>query len=75
MVVIGGRGTIIGSVVGAFLVVTTSELLRAYAEVIYNLIIFGLLMTIFAIYAPGGIIGLVKKGQKQISVIIRFSQK
>jgi len=75
MVVIGGRGTIIGSVVGAFLVVTTSELLRAYAEVIYNLIIFGLLMTIFAIYAPGGIMGLVKKGQKQISGIIRFSQK
>lgn len=60
MVVIGGRGTIVGSVIGAFLVVMTSEVLRAYAEVIYNLIIFGFLMMVFAIYVPGGIVGLTQ---------------
>lgn len=60
MVVIGGTGTIIGSVIGAFVVVTTSEALRAYAEVIYNLIIFGSLIMVFAIYIRGGIMGLIK---------------
>jgi len=66
IVVIGGRGTIVGSVIGAFLVVTTSEVLRAYAAVIYNLIIFGSLIMVFAIYVPGGIMGLIHWGRDRL---------
>jgi branched-chain amino acid transport system permease protein len=66
MVVIGGTGTIIGSVIGAFIVVTTSEALRAYAEVIYNLLIFGSLIMVFAVYIRGGIMGLIKSAANRL---------
>jgi branched-chain amino acid transport system permease protein len=57
MVVIGGMGTLVGPIGGAFLVYATSELLRDVGG--YQLIVFALLVIIFARFFRQGLWGLV----------------
>ncbi len=56
MVVIGGMGSLTGSIVGAVLVYLGSEWLRRFGDV--QLIVFALLVILFARYVPGGLWGL-----------------
>jgi branched-chain amino acid transport system permease protein len=57
MVVIGGMGTLVGPIGGAFLVYATSELLRDVGG--YQLIVFALLVIVFARFFRQGLWGLV----------------
>jgi branched-chain amino acid transport system permease protein len=55
MIVIGGLGSISGSVLGAVLFITLTEGLREFAQ--YRMILFSLLLIIIMIVRPQGILG------------------
>ena len=55
MIVIGGLGSITGSVVGAVLYITLTEGLREFAQ--YRMVLFSLLLIIIMIVRPQGILG------------------
>jgi len=59
MVVIGGIGSLIGPLVGAFLVYVSSEMLREVGGI--QLIVFSLLVIIFARFFREGLWGLAKR--------------
>lgn len=56
-VIIGGSGTILGPVIGAFVVVFLPEYLR-FADS-FRLILYGLLLVLATIFMPRGIVGVV----------------
>lgn len=58
MVIIGGEGTLAGPIVGAVLVTFLPEVLRVAEQ--YRMVFFGLILLISIIYAPSGIVGLVR---------------
>jgi branched-chain amino acid transport system permease protein len=63
--VIGGRGTIMGPILGAFLLVPIREMARTYIGTTYlgaHLVIYGLIMVIVILFLPHGIEGPIKKG-------------
>ncbi len=55
MIVIGGLGSISGSVLGAVLFITLTEGLREFAQ--YRMILFSLLLIVIMIVRPQGILG------------------
>ena len=59
MVIVGGRGTIAGPILGALIYVGILELLRATGPL--RMVIFAALMTLSVIYLPGGLISLMKR--------------
>jgi len=58
MVVIGGLGTLVGPIGGAFLLYPTSEILREFGG--YQLIIFALLLILFARFFRHGLWGMFR---------------
>jgi branched-chain amino acid transport system permease protein len=58
-VFVGGRGTMLGAVVGSVLLVTMSNIFSGYAQLSAGL--FGLLLVVVLSLAPGGIIGSIVK--------------
>jgi branched-chain amino acid transport system permease protein len=54
MVVIGGLGSIYGSILGALLLTLLPEMLRAFQD--YDIIVYGLLLISMTIYLPGGLV-------------------
>jgi branched-chain amino acid transport system permease protein len=54
MVVIGGLGSVYGSVLGALLLTLLPEMLRALQD--YDIIFYGLLLVSMTIYLPGGLV-------------------
>lgn len=56
MAVIGGMGSFVGPILGAFLLEVLSEYIRIYGE--YHLLLFGLVALAIARFAPEGIVGL-----------------
>ncbi|WHH61477.1 branched-chain amino acid ABC transporter permease [Petroclostridium sp. X23] len=61
MVVLGGMGSIIGSVVGAVVLVVAPEMLRFLVN--YRMILYGLMMIIVMIYKPEGFWGISKRAK------------
>ena len=59
MVLLGGSGTLIGPAVGAGVIVLLENLISAYTD--RWLIILGLLYVFVVMFAPGGILGIVKQ--------------
>ncbi|MGH7263284.1 MAG: branched-chain amino acid ABC transporter permease [Candidatus Rokuibacteriota bacterium] len=57
MAVFGGLGTIWGPVLGALLLFSLSEALR-FVGVVYNLIAVGLVIMVFVVFLPRGLVGL-----------------
>ncbi len=56
MSVVGGNRTILGAVVGAFVLTGLSEALRIFQA--YRLVIYGAILILTVIYMPNGLIGL-----------------
>jgi len=54
MVVIGGLGSVYGSILGALLLTLLPEMLRAFQD--YDIIFYGLLLISMTIYLPGGLV-------------------
>lgn len=59
MVLIGGRGTIIGPVIGAALLITLPEALRFVKE--YYLLMFGIVIWLCVVAMPDGLAGLGRR--------------
>ncbi|MBT8368209.1 MAG: branched-chain amino acid ABC transporter permease, partial [Deltaproteobacteria bacterium] len=59
MTVIGGMGSYLGPIIGAFVLNILSEYIRAYGE--YHLLVFGLIALTMARFAPAGIVGIWQK--------------
>jgi branched-chain amino acid transport system permease protein len=57
MVVIGGRGNLWGAVLGAVLLTVVPELLRGIGD--FRLIMYGLALTLVALFLPGGLSGVL----------------
>ncbi len=62
MAVIGGMGSFIGPILGAFVLEVLSEYIRIYGE--YHVLLFGLVALGVARFAPEGMVGLIKKRWK-----------
>jgi branched-chain amino acid transport system permease protein len=61
---LGGLGTAIGPVLGAFVIMPMAELLRSYLGAVFqglHLAIFGGFLIIVMLYFPGGIAGALKR--------------
>ena len=59
MAIVGGQGTVLGPILGAFLLTPTSEITRAYlggSLVGLHLIIYGAVLIVAVIFLPNGII-------------------
>jgi len=59
MVIIGGEGTILGPIVGAFLITFLPEILRFTEE--FRIFIFGFILLFTILFAPKGVTGLLVK--------------
>lgn len=57
MVVIGGMGSLSGAIFGAVLIYLGSEWLRGFGDI--QMIVFALLVIVFARYVPGGLWGMM----------------
>ena len=60
MVIIGGKGTMYGPLLGALFYISAPEALRAVGEV--RMIIFGFAVVLFVLYLPGGIWPVIIRG-------------
>jgi branched-chain amino acid transport system permease protein len=65
MTVIGGLGSFVGPVIGAFCLEILSEYIRAWGE--YHVLVFGLVALVVARFAPKGLVGIYKawRGKKR----------
>lgn len=59
MVVVGGLGSIAGSVIGATLLVVVLEALRAFKST--QEIVFGAILLVFVVFCPGGLVSLLRR--------------
>jgi branched-chain amino acid transport system permease protein len=60
MVIIGGLGSIYGSLLGAVLLTLLPELLRAFQD--YDIIVYGLLLITMTMFMPGGLVKGIPAG-------------
>jgi branched-chain amino acid transport system permease protein len=60
MVIIGGLGSIYGSLLGAVLLTLLPELLRAFQD--YDIIVYGLLLISMTMFMPGGLVKGIPAG-------------
>lgn len=67
MAAVGGLGTIVGPVIGAFVIQFISEFLRGYG-VTYHLILVGLVVVAVTLYFPGGMFGVKRRGGRLVPV-------
>ncbi len=68
IVVLGGMGSILGVILGAFILILLPEYLRAFSE--YRMLVFGASMTLMMIFRPQGLISNLRqtyqyKGSKE----------
>ncbi len=54
MVVVGGLGTVYGSLIGAAILTLLPELLRAFQD--YDIVIYGLVLILMTMFMPGGLV-------------------
>jgi len=59
IVVLGGMGSILGVIIGAFILILMPEYLRAFSE--YRMLLFGLIMVVMMIFRPQGIVSGVRR--------------
>jgi len=75
MVVLGGMGSVTGSYLGAFLITVLPEVLRFLGQ--WRLVIYSLVLILFMIFRPGGLLGSAEIGdliRLRISRLARGSQ-
>jgi branched-chain amino acid transport system permease protein len=68
-VILGGSGTLLGPVVGAFAVVFLPEYLRIANE--YRLVVYGFVLVVATIFMPRGLVPLLEKGLSALAGLLR----
>jgi len=69
MVVVGGMGTLIGSVCGAILLTMLPELLRGIGDL--RLVVYGVAVTLVVLFIPGGIVQALKLALERLHRAMR----
>lgn len=64
IVIVGGQGTIVGPIIGAFVVVYGKECLGALGEA--QMLVYGIILVILCVVQPSGLAGLFEKGATTI---------
>lgn len=59
VVVLGGMGSIVGVIVGAFILMLLPEYLRFLSE--YRMLVFGIVLVMMMVFRPGGIVETVRR--------------
>jgi branched-chain amino acid transport system permease protein len=59
VVVLGGMGSVVGVVVGAFILILLPEYLRFLSE--YRILAFGAILVVMMVFRPGGIVETVRR--------------
>jgi branched-chain amino acid transport system permease protein len=59
VVVLGGMGSIVGVIVGAFILILLPEYLRFLSE--YRMLAFGTVLVVMMVFRPGGIVETVRR--------------
>jgi branched-chain amino acid transport system permease protein len=62
VVVLGGMGSIIGVIGGAFILILLPEYLRAFSE--YRMLIFGVVLILMMVFRPEGIIAIKRRNYR-----------
>ena len=62
IVVLGGMGSIVGVILGAFVLILLPEYLRVFSE--YRMLIFGGMLVLMMVFRPGGIVSDVRRTYK-----------
>ncbi|MEA3362002.1 MAG: branched-chain amino acid ABC transporter permease [Thermodesulfobacteriota bacterium] len=62
IVVLGGMGSILGVILGAFILILLPEYMRAFSE--YRMLVFGASMTLMMIFRPQGLISGLRQTYK-----------
>jgi branched-chain amino acid transport system permease protein len=62
IVVLGGMGSIVGVILGAFLLILTPEYLRAFSN--YRMLLFGTAMVLMMVFRPQGIVAGIRRTYK-----------
>ena len=65
MAVVGGMGTIIGPILGAYLLTLVNELLRFMGE--FRLLIYSGSVVLIILFAPKGTLDLVRRGFRRVA--------
>lgn len=63
MVIVGGKGTVTGPIIGALVYVVLLEVLRASGSM--RMLVFAVLLTLSVIFLPGGLVSLMSKWRGQ----------
>lgn len=59
IVVLGGMGSIVGVIIGAFILILMPEYLRALSE--YRMLVFGAVLVMMMVFRPQGMIAAIRK--------------
>lgn len=61
--ILGGAGTVFGPILGAFILVPVQEITTSLFTDIsgINMVIYGIILVVFILFCPNGIIGIVRK--------------
>jgi branched-chain amino acid transport system permease protein len=62
IVVLGGMGSIIGVILGSFILILLPEYLRVFSE--YRMLVFGGMLVLMMVFRPGGIVSDVRRTYK-----------
>jgi branched-chain amino acid transport system permease protein len=62
IVVLGGMGSIVGVILGAFVLILLPEYLRVFSE--YRMLVFGGMLVLMMVFRPGGIVSDVRRTYK-----------
>lgn len=73
MAILGGLGSLPGSIVGTFILVVFPELSRGFYE--YRLLLVGILMVVMMIYFPNGLLGKAGVGGRLIGIKSLLAQR
>ncbi len=65
MVIVGGRGTLTGPILGAFLIYTVPEIFNKWPNL--KQIVYGVLLIVFVQLMPSGLCGIIKKRFPQVA--------
>ena len=65
MSVIGGNTTVIGAIIGAFILTLSSEALRFFQG--GRLVVYGLILVLTVIYMPNGLVGIAEKIREKLA--------
>lgn len=71
MSVVGGNNTIIGALIGSFVLTILSELLRVFQSL--RLILYGLILIMTVIYMPKGLAGFIEPVRKWMAIHMKKS--